>query len=115
MEHYAGGGFAILLEKAFQNVDDELHRRIVVVEDQNAVEARLLGPGLGSRDDSRASTGAVAPIFAVLHARHEFCRGIPAVLHQYLAFRGFLTRLSNVGSLIAILSPSFLLTIWTTA
>jgi hypothetical protein len=55
MEHYAGGRFAILLEKALQNVDDEFHRRVVVVEDQNTVEARLLGFGLGARDDGRAA------------------------------------------------------------
>src|SRR5262245_23830320 len=76
MQHDASGRFAILLEEPFENVDDELHRRVVVVEKQDPVEARLLGLGFGARDDCGAAPRAVSAMVAVLH----FC---PAILIGY--------------------------------
>ena len=83
MEHDACGGFAVLLEKTLQHVNHELHRRVVVVEDEDPVEAGLLGFGLGARDDGGAAAAAIAAAFRRLacaplvswqskHYRHVF-------------------------------------------
>lgn len=49
VEHDAGGIFLSLVEKPLQDEDHKLHRREVVVQQQDFVERRLLGfrPGLG--------------------------------------------------------------------
>ena len=74
MEHDAGRCLAVLLEKTLQHVDHEFHRRVIVVQDQDPVEAGLLGLGLGARDDGGAAAGAslLAAIVAILHARPCF-------------------------------------------
>ena len=36
MQHNPCGGFMVAAEEAFQHVYDELHRRVVVVEDEHA-------------------------------------------------------------------------------
>ena len=51
MQHDAGRLFPALAEEPLQNEHHELHRRVVVVQDQHLVEARLLGLRLGLRDD----------------------------------------------------------------
>ena len=43
MQHHLNGFLAILVEEALENVNDELHGRVVVVQDENLVEAGLLG------------------------------------------------------------------------
>ena len=47
MEHNADRRFMILVEESLQHLNDKLHRRIIVVEQQHPVEARLLGLRLG--------------------------------------------------------------------
>jgi hypothetical protein len=42
MKHNLHGLLPRLIEKALQNVNDEFHGRIVVVQEENAVQARLL-------------------------------------------------------------------------
>ena len=37
-EHDLGRGLGILLEELLQNVNDEFHRRIIVVQNQDAIE-----------------------------------------------------------------------------
>src|SRR5215469_496501 len=51
MEHDLGRGFDVLLEKPLQHVNDELHRRVIVVKNQHAIEVRSLGLGLDLGDD----------------------------------------------------------------
>jgi hypothetical protein len=70
MEHDACGAFAVLLEKPFQNMNDELHRRVVVVEDQDPVKTGFLGLGFGSRNDGGTPAGTIAAAFPVLHAHN---------------------------------------------
>src|SRR5690606_22705884 len=47
MQHDAGGFLAALPEEPLEDVHDELHRRVVVVEQQHLVERRLLRLWLG--------------------------------------------------------------------
>ena len=42
LKHDPGRGLPILLEKPFQDQDDEFHRRVVIIQQQDAVKARLL-------------------------------------------------------------------------
>ena len=58
MKHDLDGLFPPLVEESLENVNDKLHRRVVVVQDENLVEAGLLGLGTCLRDDARS--GAVA-------------------------------------------------------
>ena len=60
MQHHFDRILAALAEDFFQNMDDELHRRVVVVEQQNLVEVRLLG--LRSRFGDDAGSGAVTSL-----------------------------------------------------
>ena len=58
VEHDLGRGFDVLLEELLQHVNDELHRRVVVVQDQDAIEVRALGLRLDLGDDRRRRTAA---------------------------------------------------------
>src|ERR1700681_1423060 len=51
VEHDLGRGFDILLKELLQNVNDKLHWRVVVVQDQDTVEIRTLCLGLDLGDD----------------------------------------------------------------
>ncbi|CDX39023.1 hypothetical protein MPLDJ20_240086 [Mesorhizobium plurifarium] len=103
MKHDARGGFAVLLEKPFQDVNDELHRSVIVVQDEDPVQAGLLGLGFGARDDSGAATGIVA-VSVTLHSHHVH-RGSQTDRHVVQPFR-ILMRVQHVGSRWTILSPS---------
>ncbi len=54
VEHDLHRLLAVLVEDLFQDVDDEFHRRVVVVEQEHLVHARLLGLGARFRDDAGA-------------------------------------------------------------
>lgn len=54
MQHDRRRGFNVLVEELLQNMNNELHRSVVVVQDQHAVEVRALGLGLDLGDDGRA-------------------------------------------------------------
>ena len=71
MQHNSGRGFVIFAEEALEHVHDELHRRVVVVEDEHTVHARPLGLRLGLGDDGGARPPRLAPPLAVVvrHAR----------------------------------------------
>jgi hypothetical protein len=67
----------VLLEEAFNHMDDELHRRVVIVQDQDAVHVRPFRLRAGARDDHRAVLVVVPTIVAGRHARfvpHRFPR-----------------------------------------
>jgi hypothetical protein len=40
--HYPMCSFVILMEEALKDMDNEVHRRVIVVEQQNAIKARPL-------------------------------------------------------------------------
>ena len=44
MKHDARGLFPGTIEEMFQDVDDKLHRRVIVIQQKHTVERRLLGP-----------------------------------------------------------------------
>ena len=56
VQHNLNRLFALFGEKALQHMDDELHGRVVVVQNKNFVERRLLGlgPRLGRDPGSKA-------------------------------------------------------------
>jgi len=77
MQHDFHGILAALGEEFLQNVDDELHRRIVVVEQQHLVERGLLGLGARARDDTGAGIVALA-VIAVALVPHEVPQSLTA-------------------------------------
>src|SRR4029077_11205471 len=65
MHHDAMRRLAILVEETLEDVDHELHRRVVVVEQQNPIEVRPLGLRLGLGDD-RSAGSALAFALAIV-------------------------------------------------
>ena len=63
MQHHIDRFLAGLAENLFQDMDDELHRRVVVVQQQNFIKAGLLG--LGTRFGDDAGSGVARPVLAV--------------------------------------------------
>ena len=61
--------FLALAEKALQHEYDELHRRVIVVQQKNFIEARLLGLGPRLRNNARAPFVTVATVAATIAAR----------------------------------------------
>lgn len=78
MQHDLYGFIAILVEEPFQDQNNKLHRRVIVIQQQNLVEARLLGFGAGFRDDT--GTG-IAPIITITIV------GVAFVAHASIDFR----------------------------
>ena len=76
MQHDSRRGLTVLVEEALQHMHDEFHRRVVVIEDQHAIEVRLLGLRLGARDDraARRSVAAASPAVFVGPARPQVTR-----------------------------------------
>ena len=58
MQHDLDSFVAAFVEESLQNVNDELHGRIIVVQDEDLVQARLLRFRARFRDDAR--TGPVS-------------------------------------------------------
>ena len=66
MQHYSCGGFVVLSEEAFQDMHDELHRRVVVVENKHPVHIRPLGLRLSLGDDRGAWSTLLVPALAII-------------------------------------------------
>ena len=90
VQHDLRRGFAVLVEKPLQNVNDELHRRVVVIQDQHAIEAGLLGLRLGARDDrvaGRVAAAAAPPAVVVRGAGAQVAVArLPCVLTNDFMF-----------------------------
>ncbi len=68
MQHDTGGSIPVLLEEALQNMNDELHRSVVVVQKKNTVQIRSFRLRLGAGDNRRAAVrSAVLPFAVALH------------------------------------------------
>ena len=68
MQHDASRLFPVLLKKSLKNMDDEFHGRVVVIQQQNPIQAGSLGLGFRSGDDCRAAARPVtALLIALLH------------------------------------------------
>ena len=74
MQHDINRFFAVLAEYLFQDVNHELHRRVVVVQQKHLVEAGLLGLGARFGDDSGA--GVPRPVLIVIVVARIFHRRI---------------------------------------
>ena len=70
MQHHVHRLLAGLAEDFFQDMDDELHRRVVVVQQQHLVERRLLG--LGARFGDDAGAGIARPVLPSLLSPESF-------------------------------------------
>ena len=66
MQHNSCGGFVVLSEEALQNMHDELHRRVIVVENEDSVHVRALGLRLCLCDDRGARPALLVPALAVI-------------------------------------------------
>ncbi len=55
VQHDAGGLVPALVEEPFKHDDDELHGRVVVIQQKHLVQRRLLGLGRRLGDDARLS------------------------------------------------------------
>jgi len=69
VQHHIHGLFAILAEDLFQDVNDELHRSVVVVQQQHLVERRLFRLGARFGDDPGAGVARPVLIVIVIVAR----------------------------------------------
>ena len=66
MQHDSRRGFTVLVEETLQHMHDELHRRVIIVQNEHAIEARLLGLRLGARDDRVTGSSALATAAALV-------------------------------------------------
>ena len=66
MQHYSCGGFVVLAEEAFQNMHDEFHRGVVVVENEDPVHIRPLGLRFCLGDDRGARPALLVSALAVI-------------------------------------------------
>ena len=66
MQHYSCGGFVVLAKEAFQNMHDEFHGGVVVVENEDPVHVRPLGLRLGLGDDRSAGPALLVSALAIL-------------------------------------------------
>jgi hypothetical protein len=113
VEHDACRIVPVLLKEPLQNVDDEFHRRVIVIENQHAIEAGLFRLCLGTRYDSRAAPGIVPPVVSRLQSGSASSHGIPADGQSFLPSpRRSCSDALHVGIATMIVRPSFALTIW---
>jgi len=72
VQHDLGRSLDILLEKLLQYMNDEFHRRVIVVQYQDAVEIRPLCLRLDLGDDGRGrTTRPRGTVLIVAHAGSE--------------------------------------------
>src|SRR5436189_6441080 len=64
MQHDAGRFLATLAKKTFEDVHDELHRRVVVIQHHSLIHGRLLRPRLWNEED--AGTGSFLAAYSVV-------------------------------------------------
>ena len=70
VQHDLGRGLDILLEEFLEHVNDELHRSVVVVQNQHAIEVGPLRLRLDLGDDGgRRTAGSASAVLIVGHAR----------------------------------------------
>jgi len=69
VEHDLGRGFDILLEELLQDVNDEFHRRVIVVQYQDTIEIGAFRLRLDLGDNGRGRTAG--PACAVLIVAHS--------------------------------------------
>ena len=75
MHHDPVRRLVILVEEPLEHVDHEFHRRVVVVEQQNAIEVRPLGLRLGLGNDRSAGTAIAFALAIVVGQAGRSCTG----------------------------------------
>ncbi len=78
MQHDPGCSLPVLVEEPLQDMHHELHRGVVVVEDQHAVKIRPLGLRLGLGNDGGTRVAPVAAFFVIVSRRPHPGRGAGA-------------------------------------
>ena len=81
MQHHIHRFLAGLAEDLFQDVNDELHRRVVVVEQQNLVQAGLFGLWARFGDDPGA--GIARPVLVAIAVARILHGGFCFALSAY--------------------------------
>ena len=71
MQHHLDRVLAALGEEFFQNVNNELHRRVIVVQQQDLIERGFLGLGARAGDDAGTGSIALAVVAAVTAVAHD--------------------------------------------
>ena len=73
MQHNSCGGFVVLPEEPLQDMHNEFHWRVVIVEDKDTVYVRPLGLRLGLGDDAGRRSALIIFAFAIVvsHPRHD--------------------------------------------
>ena len=61
MQHDLRRRFNVLLKEFLKNVNDEFHRRVVVVKNQNAIQIGALRLGLDFGDNGRSGAASARP------------------------------------------------------
>ncbi len=67
MQHNTRCVVHILLKKPLQDMNDKLHRSVVIIEKQDTIEAWLLGFRLRARDHNRTVIRSVPAVGLALH------------------------------------------------
>ena len=77
MQHDLDRVLAVLVEESLENVNNKLHRRVVVVEDEDLVEAGFLG--LRARFCDQTGPGSVTAVAhsTVARVSHALCSRNP--------------------------------------
>ena len=90
MQHHLDRVFAAFGEEFFQNMNDELHRRVIVVEQEDLVEGWFFGLRARTGDDTGAGIVALAiSAVRIAHLVPQSFRGdnhppLPDMLSQKL-------------------------------
>lgn len=68
LQHDPRRGFPVFLEKPLQDMNDEFHGSVIVIEKQHAIKAGLFQFWLGPGNNGRAPAGAVTiTLVLILH------------------------------------------------
>lgn len=100
VEHDPGGRFSILVKEPLQHVNHELHGRVVIVQQQDAVKVRPLRLRLGFGDDGASRrTAGIAPLLPVVAqaGRH---RSAVRIAYRHVARHGVVPQAPRLADLI---------------
>lgn len=67
MQHDTRRIVHVFLKKPLQDMNDKLHRSIVIIEKQNAIKAWLLGFRLRARNHNGTAIGSIPAVRLALH------------------------------------------------
>jgi len=74
VQHYLSGILTAFREETLQHVNDELHRRVIIVQHQHFVQCRLLGLRAGLDDNTGTRPAIVIGFARAAHVRRMIIR-----------------------------------------